>query len=214
MRRLRGSTAGAQKSATTDRDDTLDAAQLQAQAVAIGVRSGSAHAIRLRCGAAERRTDARRRSGSANRLRTRRASGSSAGSATDARRPVSHQPPEFPPVPTNAALLERLPSHPELDVLRQRINESQTDVDLAEAKRSPDWRVEFGYGYRRDYSDMVMLQVGMDLPVFCGQPPGPRHCERVGDGRRRGRAARRRRASTRSACGGSPIATRTDRPDG
>ncbi len=53
-------------------------------------------------------------------------------------------------------------------MLRQRINESRTGVDLAEAKRQPDWRVEFGYGYRRDYSDMVMLQVGMDLPVFSG----------------------------------------------
>jgi len=54
-------------------------------------------------------------------------------------------------------------------VLRQRINESRTSVDLAEAKGLPDWRVEFGYGYRRDYSDMVMLQVGMDLPLFTGK---------------------------------------------
>ena len=59
-----------------------------------------------------------------------------------------------------------LATHPELDVLQQRINESQANVDLAEAGRLPDWRVEFGYGYRRDYSDMVMLQVGMDLPLF------------------------------------------------
>ncbi len=43
-------------------------------------------------------------------------------------------------------------------------------VDLAEAGRLPDWRVEFGYGYRREYSDMVMLQVGTDLPMFQRQP--------------------------------------------
>ena len=85
-----------------------------------------------------------------------------------ARRPVPLEPPQFGrrrPPPT---LMERLASHPELAVLQQRIDESQAGVELAEAGGLPDWRVEFGYGYRRDYSDMVMLQVGMDLPVFRG----------------------------------------------
>ena len=146
--------------------DTLDAAQLQAQAVAIDVRSGSAtqsdyvsallNVERMRDAVAERD-----QASDAARFRLERWVGGAA------RRPVS-QPPVFPPMPATATLLERLSSHPELAVLRQRINESRTGVDLAEAKRQPDWRVEFGYGYRRDYSDMVMLQVGMDLPVFSG----------------------------------------------
>ena len=42
MHRSRGSTAGATKSAKKIASDTLDAAQLQSQAVAIAVRSGSA----------------------------------------------------------------------------------------------------------------------------------------------------------------------------
>ncbi len=148
-------------------DDTLAAAQLQAQAVAIDVRSDSAtqsdyvsallNVERMRDAVAQRE-----QASDAARFRLERWVGDAA------HRPVSPQPPEFPALPTTAALLERLPSHPELAVLRQRINESRTDVDLAEAKRSPDWRVEFGYGYRRDFSDMVMLQVGMDLPVFRG----------------------------------------------
>lgn len=147
--------------------DTLDAAQLQAQAVSIDVRSGSAtqsdyiaallNVERMRDGVAQRDQAV-----DAARFKLQRW-------ITDAaQRPLPVQPPQFPPLPATATLLERLPSHPELEVLRQRIGESQTDVDLAEAKRLPDWRVEFGYGYRRDYSDMVMLQVGMDLPVFRG----------------------------------------------
>lgn len=147
--------------------DTLNAADLQAQAVAIGVRSGTAtqsdyiaallNVERMRDGVAQRDQAA-----DAARFKLER------WIAHAAHRSLPTQPPKFSPVPATATLLERLPSHPELAVLRQRISESQTDVDLAEAKRLPDWRVEFGYGYRRDYSDMVMLQVGMDLPVFRG----------------------------------------------
>ena len=147
--------------------DTLDAAQLQARAVAIELRSGSAqqseyvsallNVERMRDAVAQRNQES-----DTARFRLERWIGDAA------RRPVS-RPPEFPPVPATATLLERLPSHPELAVLRQRINESRTSVDLAEAKGLPDWRVEFGYGYRRDYSDMVMLQVGMDLPLFTGK---------------------------------------------
>ncbi len=147
--------------------DTLDAADLQAQAVAISVRSGSAtqsdyvtallNVERMRDGVAQRDQAA-----DAARFKLER------WIADAAHRSLPAQPPEFQPLPATATLLERLPSHPELAVLRQRISESQTDVHLAEAKRLSDWRVEFGYGYRRDYSDMVMLQVGMDLPVFRG----------------------------------------------
>ena len=51
---------------------------------------------------------------------------------------------------------------------RLNIDESKADIDVARASRLADWRVEFGYGYRREYSDMVTLQVGMDLPLFAG----------------------------------------------
>jgi outer membrane protein TolC len=147
--------------------ETFDAAQLQAQAVAIEARSGSAsqsdfvssllNVERLRDAVAQRDQAA-----DAARFRLERWIGAAA------HRSVARPPPEFPPLPATAAVLENLAAHPELAVLQQRINESRVGVDLAEAGRLPDWRVEFGYGYRDDYSDMVMLQVGMDLPVFPG----------------------------------------------
>lgn len=147
--------------------ETLDAAQLQAQALAIEALSGSAsqsdyvsallNVERLRDAVAQRDQAA-----DAARFRLARWIGAAA------HRNVARPPPEFPPLPATAAVLESLPTHPELAVLQQRINESQASVDLAKAGRLPDWRVEFGYGYRDDYSDMVMLQLGMDLPVFPG----------------------------------------------
>lgn len=83
-----------------------------------------------------------------------------------ARLPVSQAEPELPVTPTALGLLEGLAQHPELVVLRQRIDESKVGVDLARANRLPDWRVEVGYGHRREFSDMVMLQFGLDLPLF------------------------------------------------
>jgi outer membrane protein TolC len=147
--------------------ETLGAAQLQAEAVAIAVRSGSAtqsdyvaallNVERLRDALA-----AREQASDQARFALTRWIGDAAV------RPVALQEPAFAPAPAVAAVLERLGTHPELDVLQRRIDESQTSVDLAQANRQPDWRVEFGYGYRRDYSDMVMLQVGTDLPLFPG----------------------------------------------
>ncbi|MGH8445776.1 MAG: TolC family protein, partial [Solimonas sp.] len=56
--------------------------------------------------------------------------------------------------------------HPAIAALDGRIAEAQAGADLARAAYRPDWRVELGYGSRARYSDMVMLQVGMDLPLF------------------------------------------------
>ena len=145
--------------------DTLDAAQLQARAVEIDLRSATAtqsdyvsallNVERMRDAVAQRDQAA-----DETRFRLERWIGEAA------RRPVSPRAPAFVASPTTAAVLERISTHPELTVLQQRIAESQAGVDVAAAKRLPDWRVEFGYGYRRDYSDMVMLQVGTDLPLF------------------------------------------------
>lgn len=147
--------------------DTLDAAQLQAQAAAIAVRSGSTaqsdYVLALLN--VERLRDAvmaREQALDQARAALERWIG------TDAARPLAMQEPEFPPAPTVTGVLERLGAHPELDVLQQRIDESKADIDVARASRLADWRVEFGYGYRREYSDMVTLQVGMDLPLFAG----------------------------------------------
>lgn len=145
--------------------DTRDAAQVQAQAVAIAVGAGSAtqsefvlaqlNVARLQDAIAERE-----QASDQARIALRRWIGASADL------PIALSEPAFPVAPTDAVLLQQLAQHPELVVLQQRIDESHVGVELAEASRLPDWRVDLAYGYRREFSDMVMLQVGMDLPLF------------------------------------------------
>ena len=145
--------------------DTRDAVQLQEQAVAIAVRGGSATQSDLVLAriTVERLADAiveREQTSDQARFALRRWIGDAANL------PIALAEPELPDPPTDRALIERLAEHPELAVLQQRMDESRVGVDLAKANRLPDWRVEVGYGYRREFSDMVMLQVGMDLPLF------------------------------------------------
>ena len=145
--------------------DTRDVVQLQEQAVAIAVRGGSATQSDLVLAriTVERLADAiveREQTSDQARFALRRWIGDAANL------PIALAEPELPDPPTDLALIERLAEHPELAVLQQRMDESRVGVDLAKANRLPDWRVEVGYGYRREFSDMVMLQVGMDLPLF------------------------------------------------
>lgn len=83
-----------------------------------------------------------------------------------AARPVMSAPPVVTPVPNLDVVLEQLRDHPELVALQARVNQADVRAQLADAAHSPDWRVELGYGNRREYSDMVLLKVGMDLPFF------------------------------------------------
>jgi outer membrane protein TolC len=147
--------------------DTLDAAQLQAQAAAIALRSGSrtqSDYVLSLLDVERLRDTVMAREQALDQARSALARWIGA----DAARPLVMQEPELPAVPTLAVVLERLGAHPELDVLQQRINESKANIDVAQASTLADWRVEFGYGYRREYSDMVTLQIGMDLPFFAG----------------------------------------------
>jgi cobalt-zinc-cadmium efflux system outer membrane protein len=84
-------------------------------------------------------------------------------------RPLAAAPPAPPADPALEAALQRLRRHPHLSELRARIAAADTGTALARADYRPDWRVEVGYGYRPAFSEMLMLQVGVDLPVFTGQ---------------------------------------------
>jgi outer membrane protein TolC len=84
----------------------------------------------------------------------------------EADRPIPDEAPPSAVAPDVAALLASLPEHPELAALQARVDEADVDARLADVAHAPDWRVEVGYGNRRDYSDMVLLKVGMDLPLF------------------------------------------------
>jgi len=85
-----------------------------------------------------------------------------------AERPVVEDLPPFSPPPDRGELVAHLSGHPELQVLEARIDEANVNADLARAAYQPDWRVELGYGHRPEFSEMVMLQVGLDLPLFTG----------------------------------------------
>lgn len=81
-------------------------------------------------------------------------------------RPVCPDLPASPPLPPLEVVLERVHSHPHLGGLRVQIAAAETAADLAKAEYAPDWRVELGYADRPAFSEMVSLQVGIDLPVF------------------------------------------------
>jgi outer membrane protein, heavy metal efflux system len=83
-----------------------------------------------------------------------------------AQRPICPDLPEMPALPSLAVTLERARSHPHLAGAAAQVAAAQTGTDLAQSAYKPDWRVELGYGYRPAFSEMVMLQVGVDLPVF------------------------------------------------
>lgn len=64
--------------------------------------------------------------------------------------------------------------HPALGALDQRIEATQTGIDLAKQKYKPEWGLTAQYGYRhndplgRDRADLFSIGVTFDLPVFTG----------------------------------------------
>lgn len=88
------------------------------------------------------------------------------GSSAD--RPLGNELPALPKPPSLDQLLANIPRHPALQMAERTRDAAQTDLSLAKAAYKPDWRVEAGYGSRADFPDMVMLQVGIDLPFFTG----------------------------------------------
>ncbi|ACV26716.1 TolC family protein [Kangiella koreensis] len=80
-------------------------------------------------------------------------------------------------VPTNAQDSENMQyklisHHPALKALGQRINATQTSIELAKQKYKPEWGVTAQYGYRasdplgRDRADLFSIGVSFDLPIF------------------------------------------------
>ncbi|MED5523712.1 MAG: TolC family protein [Pseudomonadota bacterium] len=64
--------------------------------------------------------------------------------------------------------------HPALRALDQRIDATQTGIDLAKQKYKPEWGLSAQYGYRdsdpmgRDRADLFSVGVTFDLPIFTG----------------------------------------------
>lgn len=81
-------------------------------------------------------------------------------------RPVAPELPAVAPLPALGVLLERWNAHPQVQDAEAQAAEARTAAELAEAAYQPDWRVELAYAERPAFSELVTLQVGIDLPLF------------------------------------------------
>lgn len=88
------------------------------------------------------------------------------------RRPLTGNAPVFE-INTDV-LLQGLHQHPELDVARYQAAVADAMADEARAAKKPDWALTLAYMDREDFSDMAMLQINVDLPLFSGSRQGPR----------------------------------------
>lgn len=86
---------------------------------------------------------------------------------SDANRELSVTLPTMRPLAALAALREGLHGHPQLGTARSEIALAENDVQQASAAYKSDWSVELAYARRGPaYSDMVSVQVGIELPLF------------------------------------------------
>ncbi len=71
-------------------------------------------------------------------------------------------------------LLQGLDQHPALEMAQRQAAMARAAADEARAAKKPDWALTLAYMNREDVSDMAMLQVNVDLPLFSGSRQGPR----------------------------------------
>ncbi len=77
-----------------------------------------------------------------------------------------------------------LHTHPALAVYTAKSLEAQAEVSEAAADKRPDWAVEFTFQHREAGSDMLSLQLSIDLPVFSDTRQDPRILARQNEVRR------------------------------
>lgn len=74
--------------------------------------------------------------------------------------------PALSELPSEAALLEALPAHPDLQAIQSDLDARRTGVDVAQAGARPDWRLEARYGWRGNMPDTASVMLGVDLPLL------------------------------------------------
>lgn len=74
--------------------------------------------------------------------------------------------PVMPPLPPLSMVIDRVRRHPLFMEASAEVQTARAGADLVRTEYRPDWRVEFGYGYRSAFSEMVQLKVSVDLPLF------------------------------------------------
>jgi outer membrane protein TolC len=72
--------------------------------------------------------------------------------------------------PHSAEVTGHVEHHPHIEALDAEISLAEADAALARAAQKPDWGMELMYAQRGpQYSNMVSVQVAIDLPVFQGR---------------------------------------------
>lgn len=90
-----------------------------------------------------------------------------------ASQPLTGTVPDWPI--TADSLSHGLHRHPELDLFEPKNQVLDAEVAEAKADKIPDWEVELAYQRRgQAFSDMVSVQVSIDLPVFSGSRQQPK----------------------------------------
>ena len=83
---------------------------------------------------------------------------------------------------TSMELLSRLDSNPEVKLYESLRAVAQAEVRAADAAQKPDWGLEISYAQRgAAYSNLVSVQVSVDLPLFLSTRQGPLLAARQSD---------------------------------
>jgi outer membrane protein TolC len=98
----------------------------------------------------------------------------------DAQRPLDAAP-DFGRLPVDPdALLAQLEHHPHVAMFTPMQAMADAEVKLADAAKRPDWSLELSYGARGSaYSNMLSLEVRIDLPILESRRQGPAIAARV-----------------------------------
>ncbi|HEY7759295.1 MAG TPA: TolC family protein [Burkholderiales bacterium] len=141
-------------------------AERQMESLAIGVRTAKASqadvlGARIELDLIRDRADALKQRNATARAELSRWIG------TAAQRPLPIEPPTLPAPPPLPDLSARVQAHPHLSAFERQVARAEKEAELAQRSGSPDWSLEVNYGLRGSaFSDMVTVQVGIDLPVF------------------------------------------------
>lgn len=140
--------------------------QRQAEALLVSYRAGRATQAEVQAARLERDVLGDRRAQLSRQQALARADLSRwIGEAADG--PLQTTLPPLPPLPALPSVLADVQAHPHLTSVARQIDIAETELELARAARRPDWSLEVSYGYREAAdSDMVTVQVGIDLPFL------------------------------------------------
>ncbi|MDP2031285.1 MAG: TolC family protein [Thiobacillus sp.] len=94
--------------------------------------------------------------------------------------PLAGEAPDWPIA--HDALAHALHGHPELTIFDPKGRVLDAEVAEARAGKKPDWALELAYQKRgSEFSDMAMVQVSFDLPVFAASRQDPKIASKLAE---------------------------------